>query len=140
MDSTQVVSTDTVRSDCPVMRSELDAEATVSPFVVAESQDSVSQPPKIFLDPPPGDFDQIPQSETVDLAMYDGEPMEAQDATNTTNSLPSSCPQVNIPQPPSSQTMTLLSNQVKTCRIFLGTYVQVPLDHYQRHCSHCMLM
>ena len=119
MSSPNVAYTDPDPLDKQVQPADFEAAVQVSPLVAQEAPAHVSQPPAFVLDPPPGNFDPLPNSEAIDLTMHDGTPIEMQDAGNTDFTFTNPCPLADIPKPPTCNTMTLLSNQVKTCRLFL---------------------
>ena len=119
MISPNVVSVDPDPVDNQVQPADFEAAVQISPLVTQEALANVSQSPNIYMDPPPGNFDPLPKAEAIDLTMHDGEPIEPQDTVHTEFSVTNPTNLDDIPRPPTCNTVTLLSNQVKSCRLFL---------------------
>ena len=117
MSSPNVVDSDPVGHQ--VQTADFEAAIQVSPLLTQEAQTNVSQSPNVYMDPPPGNFDPLPKAETIDLTMHDCESIEPHHTVQNEVSMTNPTNLDDIPKPPICHTMTLLSNQVKSCRLFL---------------------
>ena len=103
----------------PVTETDMSFQPRVSQTIPVDSSTNVSQPPQVLLDAPPGNFDPVIQTEVVDLTRLDGDPMDDTATHHEGLSFLEASPPINIPESIPSQTMQLLSEQVKSCRLFL---------------------